>query len=143
MKTTPKQTAYALLRITIGINFLGHGLARLPKISAFRNWMVTQFQESILPGFLVYTWGSVLPFIEFIIGTLLIIGFFTYRAAIAGALVIAILILGSCLTEHWEWAGGQMLYALFYFFIISQISENKWSIDNKLSILKGKTSVNH
>lgn len=138
MKATPKQTAYALLRITMGINFFGHGLTRLPKIPSFRDWMVSQFQESILPDFLLYTWGSILPFIEFIIGTLLIIGLFTYRTAIAGALVIAILILGSCLIEHWEWAGAQMLYALFYFFIISQVSENKWSIDNKLSILREK-----
>ncbi|MEQ3500036.1 DoxX family membrane protein [Tenacibaculum sp. SSH1-16] len=139
MKTTPKQTAYTLLRITMGINFFGHGLARLPKIPSFRNWMVSQFQESILPESLVYAWATVLPFIEFFIGFLLIIGLFTYRAAIIGAIVIVILILGSCLTEHWEWAGGQMLYALFYFFIISQVSENKWSLDNKLLAPKSYT----
>lgn len=129
MNTTPKQTALALLRITMGINLLGHGLVRIPKISGFRDWMVTQFGNSILPEWTIYSWASILPFIELSIGILLILGLFTYRASIVGAIVIAVLIFGSCLIENWEWAGAQMVYALFFYFIISNVHNNTWEID--------------
>ncbi|WP_168796396.1 DoxX family membrane protein [Flagellimonas onchidii] len=134
MKTTNKQTAYALLRITMGINLFAHGLVRLPKIAGFRDWMMTQFQHTILPQWSVYAWGSVLPILELLVGGLLILGIFTYRAAIAGALLIAILILGSCLAGHWEWAGGQMVYALFFYFIISNVENNAYALDLKFKI---------
>ena len=132
IKTTNKQTAFVLLRITIGVNLFAHGLVRLPKIAGFRDWMISQFQDTILPRWSVYVWGNVLPILELMIGGLLILGLFTYRAGVTGALLIAILILGSCLAEHWEWAGGQMVYALFFYFIISNIEYNKYALDLKL-----------
>lgn len=129
MKKAHQQTAFALLRITMGVNLLGHGLVRFSKLGGFRDWMVSTFQDSIIPSFAVTIWGSILPFLEFGIGLLLILGLFTYRASIAGAIVIITLILGSTLIENWEWAGGQMVYALFFYFIISNIDKNIWSLD--------------
>jgi len=132
MKTTPQQMAYILLRITMGVNFLGHGLVRFSKLDAFRDWMVGAFQDSILPSFAVKAWGSVLPFLEFGIGLLLILGIFTYRASIAGALVIITLILGSTLIENWDWAGMQMIYALFFYFLISKVENDTFSVSHIL-----------
>lgn len=128
---TPKQTAYALLRITMGVNFLAHGLVRIPKLNGFRTWMLTTFENSILPSWSVYAWGSVLPFLELIIGLLLIVGYKTYQTTIAGALVIIALIFGSCMIENWDWAATQMLYALFFFFLISYVEQNYFAIDHK------------
>lgn len=128
-KTTPQQTAFVLLRIAMGVNFLGHGLSRFSKLNGFKDWMVTTFQDSLIPSFLVSAWGSILPFVEFGIGLLLILGLFTYRASIAGAIVITILLFGSTLIENWDWAGVQMIYALFFFFIISNVDKNNWSLD--------------
>jgi thiosulfate dehydrogenase (quinone) large subunit len=132
MESNHKQTAFFLLRITIGLNFLGHGLARLPKINEFRNWMLLEFQNSILPQWSISIWGSILPILEFSVGVLLLLGLFTYRAAIIGAILIALLVLGSCLIEKWEWAGTQMLYAMLYYFMISHLVNNKWSMDEFL-----------
>ncbi|SOU87075.1 DoxX family membrane protein [Tenacibaculum dicentrarchi] len=129
-KTTPQQTAFALLRITMGINFLGHGLVRFSKLNGFRDWMVTTFQDSLIPSFTVSIWGTVLPFAEFGIGLLLILGLFTYRASITGAIVIIFLLFGSTLIENWDWAGIQMIYGLFFYFLISNTEKNCWSIDN-------------
>ena len=125
---TPQQTAYVFLRITMGINFLGHGLVRMPKLEGFRNWMVGAFQETILPSWSVAAWSSVLPFLELGIGICLILGVFTYRASMAGALTIMILILGACLIENWEWVSFQMIYALFFAILISQIEKNAFCI---------------
>lgn len=129
-KTTPQQIAFALLRITMGINFLGHGLVRFSKLNGFRDWMVTTFQDSLIPSFAVSIWGTVLPFAEFGIGLLLILGLFTYRASITGAIVIIFLLFGSTLIENWDWAGIQMIYGLFFYFLISNTEKNCWSIDN-------------
>jgi len=130
MNRKQQQTAFTLLRITMGVNFLGHGLVRFSKLDGFRDWMVTTFQDSLIPSFAVTAWGSVLPFLEFSIGLLLILGLFTYRASIAGAIVIIILLFGSCLIENWDWTGMQMIYALFFYFLISNVEKNSWSIDN-------------
>lgn len=136
MNNKQKQIAYALLRITMGVNFLGHGIARIGKIPLFRDWMLSQFKNSILPGWSVYAWGSILPILELSVGLLLILGLFTYRTAIVGASMIAALILGSTLIENWEWAGGQMLYALFFYFILMHMDDNNLSLDQLIK--KGK-----
>jgi len=133
MKKIQQQTAFALLRIAMGVNLLGHGLVRFSKLDGFRDWMVTTFKDSLIPSFAVTTWGSVLPFLEFGIGLLLILGLFTYRASIAGAIVIIILLFGSTLIENWDWAGIQMIYALFFYFLISNVEKNSWSIDNLIN----------
>lgn len=136
MKATPQQTAFVLLRITMGLNFFAHGLVRLPKIREFRDVIVDKFQETLLPEWLVFSWATVLPVLEFTVGILLILGLFTNRAAIVGASIIAILIFGSCMVENFQSAGGQMLYALFFYFIISSVDKNTWSLDNLISSKK-------
>lgn len=139
MKTEKNKSslAYLVIRVAMGINLMCHGLVRLPKIAGFRSWMVEEFQSSIIPSWSVYAWASVLPILEFVIGLLLIVGLFTYRATIAGATLIAILILGSCLHEKWEWAGIQMIYILFFYVLISKVDDNSCCSIDKL-IIKNK-----
>lgn len=127
-----KNSAYALMRIVMGVNFLGHGFVRLPKIGLFREWMTTLFEPSILPRELVYAFGTVLPFIEFIIGALLIVGLFTRQALIMGSLVMIGLVFGSCMIEKWDFAGGQMLYSLMFFLLLFYSEYNTLSWDQLL-----------
>lgn len=124
-----KQTAYALLRISMGVNFLAHGLVRIPKLTGFKTWMLSEFKNSLLPNWSVSVWASILPFLELIIGLLLLIGYQTYKTSIAGAFVIVILLFGSCMIEKWDWASTQMLYALFYYFLIAYNSQNRFALD--------------
>lgn len=128
---TNQQLAYFFLRITMGINFFGHGAIRLPKIPKFSDGMVEMFKDSILPQPLVYGFGTILPIAEFLIGILLIVGLYTRQALTAGAIVMIILIFGSCMIERFDNAGGQMLYAFMYFFLLFYIEHNYLSIDNK------------
>ena len=94
--------------------------------------MVDFFKDTPFPNALVSVWATVLPFVEFGIGLLLILGLYTYKTSIAGALLIIILLFGSCMTEQWEWAGMQLIYALIFGILISQIENNDWSINNIL-----------
>lgn len=120
-----KQWAYLLLRLTLGINFLGHGLVRFPKISEFRIWMSGEFQNSIIPPLVINAFATLLPFIEFAIGFLLIIGLFTRYTLVAGALLMISLIFGSCMIEKWEYTGFQMIYALFFFILLYFQEQNR------------------
>lgn len=131
MKT--KKLAYTLARLTMGVNFFAHGLVRLPKLQGFKNWMVEYFQDSILPLWSVKIWATLLPFFEFGIGFLLILGLFTHQTLLVGASVMLFLILGSCLKENWEWVGFQMIYALYFFFLLIYVEYNEYSVENIFS----------
>lgn len=123
-KLTSHQLAYLLFRVTLGINFLGHGLVRLPKINGFREWITGTFQYSILPPVLTSVFATALPFLEFALGLCLIFGILTRQTLIAGAVMMAFLILGSCLIEKWEFVGFQMIYAISFFILLTHLENN-------------------
>ena len=123
--------AYLLLRIAMGINLLGHGMVRIPKLQAFSDAMVAMMSKGSLPVALVKPWMMVLPFIEFGIGLLLIIGLFTHRALLAGATLIIILLFGCSTIENWEAMGIQMIYAIFFYILLMREADNYYAIDRK------------
>lgn len=124
-----KNTAYFFLRLSMGINFFGHGLVRLTKLQDFADGMVKGFEKSWLPQLFVHIFSTTLPFLEFIIGLLLIIGFKTRIAAMAGASLIILLLFGSSTVENWEAMGIQMIYAGLFYLLISRMDDNVLSLD--------------
>lgn len=128
--------AYFFLRVAMGINLLGHGLARIPKLQAFATGMTNNFEKSWLPQEFVYAWGLLLPFVEFMIGLLLVMGLKTRIANIAGAALICSLLFGSSTLANWEAMGIQMIYMMFFYFLILKANDNHLSID---SLIKHKT----
>lgn len=123
------KTAYFFLRLSMGINFFGHGLVRLAKLQDFADGMVKGFEKSWLPQFFVQMFSMALPFLEFIIGLLLIIGFKTRITAMAGASLIILLLFGSSTVENWEAMGIQMIYAGLFYILISRLEDNYLSLD--------------
>ncbi|MDN3693124.1 DoxX family protein [Chryseobacterium tructae] len=126
-----KKTSYFFLRLSMGINFFGHGLVRLTKLQDFTEGMVKGFEKSWLPLFFVQIFGTALPFLEFIIGLMLIIGFKTRIAVVAGASLIILLLFGSSTIENWEAMGIQMIYAGLLYILIYRIDDNYLSLDKK------------
>ena len=124
-----KQWAFLLARITLGINLLIHGLVRLPKLSAFANGIVKDYQDSILPEFLITIFGYGLPFIETLLGLFLLLGYKTKHSSIGTGFLIVVLIFGSALQENWQLVSSQMVYAIFIFLLISNLEHNVFSID--------------
>lgn len=126
-----KNTAYFFLRLSMGINFFGHGLVRLTKLNDFADGMAKSFEKSWLPQLSVQMFSTALPFLEFIIGVLLIIGFKTRIVAMAGASLIILLLFGSSTVENWEAMGIQMIYAGLFYLLISRMDDNVLSLDRK------------
>jgi thiosulfate dehydrogenase (quinone) large subunit len=124
-----KALAYGAFRFALGIVELMHGLVRLPILAGFAANMAKQFEGTILPGWFVFAFGCVLPFLETAIGLSLIFGFFT-RWTLAGAsLVLSVLLFGTCLRSDWNTVGLQMIYVLAFFLALFFLEHNHYSID--------------
>jgi thiosulfate dehydrogenase (quinone) large subunit len=125
-------TNFLILRLGIAISMFGHGLVRLPKLKTFSHWMVGSFENSIIPKALVLPFSYVLPFAEFAVGLLLIVGLFTRSALIGGASVMLILLFGTALIENWEALPSQLIHLVFFAVLLQFIKSNSWAIDNIL-----------
>ena len=124
--------AYLIMRLAVAASMFGHGLVRLPKLSAFSGWMVDSFKDSLLPQILVTPFSYVLPVAEFTIGLLLLLGLFTRQAAIAGGFTMMLLIFGSCLTEHWDFVPSQLLHVAFFTLVLQFIATNSFALDRRI-----------
>ena len=84
MRSNDKSLAYALLRISLGVNFAGHGLIRIHNgVAAFAQTTAEHLAKSPLPPSLTYAFSYAIPFIEAILGLTLILGVFTRASLIA------------------------------------------------------------
>ena len=123
------ELAYLILRLTMGVNMFTHGVARLLDLDKFNGWLISQFSNTILPEFIVSISSYLIPFVELIIGILLILGLFTSRALLVGSLLIVALVFGSGLQENWNVMSSQMIYAIFFFILSYLIELNRFSLD--------------
>ncbi|WP_259066243.1 DoxX family protein [Mucilaginibacter sp. X4EP1] len=131
-----KEYAYLLARLPLGMSFFGHGLIRLTKLDAFSHGMVGQFSKSLLPAALVLAFGYVLPFLEFITGLLLLLGWFTRFAIVLGVAIMLTLILGSSLIEQWNAVFTQLVYSAYLAVLFYFIDCNGISVDGYAGLFK-------
>ena len=123
------ELAFVLGRLLLGVNFLMHGLVRIPKLPVFRAGIVKEFAAAPLPTELVSLFATVLPFAEAGIGLLLLLGLFTRPALVAAMLVIISLVFGSSLLEKWTVVGDQMVYGLYIITLILHVQRNRLCLD--------------
>jgi thiosulfate dehydrogenase (quinone) large subunit len=121
---------FLLIRFAIAASMFGHGLARMPKLKAFSNWMVMDFEKSIIPKTWVRLFSYALPFIELSVGVLLFIGLFTQAAAAAGGFITVVFILGSTLTEKWDALPSQLTHTAFFAALLYFIHYNALALDS-------------
>lgn len=124
-----RYAAYALLRITLGVNLLMHGLVRLTKLGEFAQGLVRAFSETPLPSGLVYAFGLVLPCVEFGVGLFAILGLWARLALRVGAALMILLVFGTAMREQWDTAGTQMLYSLVYYVLLTHREHDGFSLD--------------
>ncbi|MBB5343970.1 DoxX family membrane protein [Tunturibacter empetritectus] len=130
-KFADERTAYALLRIVVGINLMMHGVSRMiAGPGEFAAKLVMQFSHAPLPAWSIWFFGLILPSIESLLGLLVLIGLRTRAALIAASLLIAVLTFGSALLQDWAATGTQLTYALVYFTLVFLHRYNGYSIDS-------------
>lgn len=127
------ELAYGLLRITLGINIMLHGIVRWRGgLRAFSRVLTSDFSNMPLPPILVARFGWVLPILETLIGSLLIPGVFTLPILLAGTLLLNILVIGKCLQSDWQTASLQLIYLACYVALIWLAGANHYSLDHAL-----------
>ncbi len=126
--------AYAVFRLTLGVNILIHGVGRLFGSGAgeFAAKTSSEFVATPLPHSFVYVFLVILPFVETILGMLLVLGLFTRWMLTLGGLLIAALVFGTALRSDWPTAGIQMIYAIIYYLLLKNLADNYFSADTLL-----------
>jgi thiosulfate dehydrogenase [quinone] large subunit len=107
--------AYLLLRLFTGLDFFGHGFARIftgSHLSGFAHTMSQGMSTSPLPPSLTLAAGYAIPIIEVTVGTLLLLGLFTRFALTTAFLLMFVLMFGVTMKQDWNAAAQQMLYGL-------------------------------
>jgi uncharacterized membrane protein YphA (DoxX/SURF4 family) len=128
-----RKLAYAMLRFTLGLDILIHGLVRLPHLSAFADATAKLFVQTPLPEFAVRLFAVTLVFVETAVGLLVILGLWTRWALFLGALTMAALVFGTALRSDWDTLAIQMLYALIYAVLIATREYNTYSLDARFA----------
>ncbi len=126
--------AYALFRITLGVNMFFHGFMRI--ISDTGAWVegqVVTFSDSFLPEVSVRVFLHVLPYYELVLGTMLTLGLFTWWSSIAGALMMLALLFGNTTRQDWGTAGNNMHYKLYFCILIAANAYDSFALDKRRS----------
>jgi thiosulfate dehydrogenase (quinone) large subunit len=131
MRTSNRALAQALLRWTLGFNLLGHGLNRIGHPVRFAEGMANEFAHTSLPRFLVLALGFLLPFLEPLLGVLLLSGFFVRWALLAGAALMVVLSFGTALIGRWDVLTQQLVYAVVYFLLIAGLEHDSLRFSTK------------
>ncbi|MGA2882883.1 MAG: DoxX family membrane protein [Bryobacteraceae bacterium] len=126
-----RQLAYALFRLTLGINILVHGAGRIfgPGAEAFATTTAAEFSKTALPSGMVHAFLIVVPFAELVLGVLTTLGLFTRWALALGGLLIAALVFGTAMRSDWNTVGVQMIYAITYYLLLANRANNRFSVD--------------
>ena len=119
LRTSERRWAYALLRLILGVNLLGHGFIRIYHgVPAFASALTAQMYSALLPAPLVYAFALAIPWIELTLGTLLILALFTRAALTAAMIFMTILMIGVTIHQDWPTAGLQLVYGFVIFALL-------------------------
>jgi thiosulfate dehydrogenase (quinone) large subunit len=134
-----RRLAYAVFRLTLGINILVHGAGRIfgPGAEAFATTTAAEFNKTPLPAGLVHAFLIVVPFAELVLGVLTTLGLFTRWALVLGGLLIAALVFGTAMRSDWNTVGVQMIYAITYYLLLANRASNRFSLDAAFFVKRG------
>jgi thiosulfate dehydrogenase [quinone] large subunit len=98
--------------------------------AAFLAYLTHYFEKA--PYFsvgMLSSFATVQPWVETVLGLLLVIGLATRFSLIAGGLVIMCLVIGTNLAQDWLVSGLQLIYAFLYYYLLVHLDQNRFSID--------------
>ena len=135
VERSDRALAYALFRFTFGLNITVRGVVRIVLgSSGFVGYMLKQFETvPVMPRPFLIAFATVLPFVETLIGLLILVGFKTRTALVAGSLMIAALTFGTMLRQDFTTAWLQLDYAIAFFLLLAFRSWDTISVDWMMS----------
>lgn len=132
--------AYALLRITLGLNICMHGVVRWASgLGKFSASLMTMFQNSPMPSWTIASFGYALPILETVIGGAILVGFETRRALTTGMILMLLLMFGSSLRQDWQIVGLQLIYSVTYAILLATSRIDCYGVDR---MVRGRSEGN-
>ena len=127
-----RETAYALLRVTMGVIFLFYGIGKfISGVGSFVGNMNQQFSGK-LPAFMVMPFAYVIPFAEVTAGALILLGLFTRMGLIISGLLLIGLTFGVVMLGQAPTVAHNLQYAVVIFVLLWLIDLNRYSLDSLL-----------
>ena len=123
--------AYAILRLTFGVDFLTHGAPRLGHLAAFVAQTVGDFRDTLLPGWSVAAFATAIPFIEVLTGILLITGLRLRIVLPLLGLFLMTLVFGTTLRGRYDIVAEQLAYVLITAILTATRSFDLFSLDKR------------
>jgi thiosulfate dehydrogenase [quinone] large subunit len=121
--------AYAMLRITMGVNFFFHGATRLPHLDAFVRGTVHDFAATGLPPVMVLGFAYAIPFIEVILGLAILFGIGLPIVLPLTSAYMIVLMFGTIVRGAYPVVAEQLTYSLVFAILIALRSFDRLSID--------------
>lgn len=120
-----------LLRLGLGVLFAVAGLNKfIGGYFAFAEGMTTNFAETWLPAFVVIPFAYVLPFLEVVVGALLVVGLFTRLTLVVTGLLLIVLAFGMMLQGQASVVSANLTYVLMAAVALGMLGEgNPYSLD--------------
>jgi thiosulfate dehydrogenase [quinone] large subunit len=133
--------AHGLLRLTLGVAMLMHGVARIHGgVRRFADTIAELFRShgSFLPPPAVHLFGLIAPPVEVMLGVLLVVGLFSLQAMIATGLWMIALVFGSSTIQDWSAVQIQLVYAVVVSLLIAGQPFDQWSADSVRRGMRGQ-----
>jgi len=129
--------AYALMRLTFGVNLFMRGIMRIYMGSGvFAQGMLKQFENTPMPAAIIQPFALSLPWVESVVGLLIILGLQTRIALVVGSLMMTVLTFGTMVRQDFQTAWLQLGYVLIFFVLLALRSWNLISVDRALQAPK-------
>ncbi len=124
-----RETAYGLLRVTMGVIFLFYGIGKfIGGLTNFVGGMNQRFAGK-LPGAMVMPFAYVLPFGEVTAGLLILLGLFTRIGLVISGLLLIGLTFGTVMLGDAPTVAHNLQYALVNFVLLWLVDLNRYSLD--------------
>ncbi len=139
MKSDTADRSWAILfaRAILGFIFFMAGVWKVFELGPLehaRRLFVVPYAETFLPGFALWTVGTIIPFIELAAGALLLIGFRTRDAMVALGWVLVVVTFGHLLLEPLYEFHSHVIprAALLLFLLVMPRADDRFSVDHWL-----------
>jgi thiosulfate dehydrogenase [quinone] large subunit len=121
--------ATLLLRLLLGVLFLSAGLGKFGDLAGFRQYIHAQFDATFLGGPLLTVFAYLLPFVEVLIGALLVLGLQTRPVLALTALTLLVLFFG-LMVKREPLASQNALYFVIAVYALRNAKDNQFSVDH-------------
>lgn len=121
--------SYFFFKLPLALSMLGHGLVRLPKLGVFSHWMTTFMAKSYLPPASILAFSYVVPFVEAIVGVLLLLGLYTRQTLYLGLVLMALFAFGNTTIENWDAITSELLHAAYMGTLLVLLPKDRFSVD--------------